>query len=138
MPTITQKLEEQGGFEHLLEALSAAGIDDMLQGGEFTLFAPTDAAFGKLPPGVLDQLKQDPERLRQILQHHIAQRAYSSEQLVQNETVDVLYGNPLPISPTDELDISIATFTETDIEADNGFIHSIDTVLQPATEFATP
>lgn len=138
MPTIVQRLEERGEFRTLLEAIRFAGLEDILQGGEFTLFAPTDAAFGKLPPGVLDQLQEDPERLREILQHHIAEGAFDLNRLTQKDTVDVLFGNPLPVKPTSGTDISIARYSETDIEADNGFVHAIDTVLQPATEFATP
>ena len=122
-----------GNFTTLATALTAAGLVDTLKGpGPYTVFAPTDAAFAKLPSGTLDSLLANPDQLRAVLTYHVvagADTAAAVSQLPQAATVE---GEDVTIQATDgTVKINDATVTTPEIMASNGIIHVIDSVLLP-------
>jgi len=126
---------EQGSFGIFGKALTAAGLDDALKGaGPFTLFAPTDAAFKKLPAGKLDNwLKpENKAELISILNYHVSPgRLLAADVGKLNETKTV-QGQSAKIRMTgDKVTIDGANVTLTDIASSNGVIHAIDAVLAP-------
>ena len=124
---------QNGSFTTLAAALQAAGLVDTLKGpGPFTVFAPTDAAFAKLPPGTVEGLLADPARLRAVLTYHVAPGRVTAAQVVGLSTATTVQGEPLRISAAGgTVRINSATVTQADIMASNGVIHVVDTVLLP-------
>lgn len=129
-----------GSFTTLLAAVKAAGLDEALSGkGPFTVFAPTDAAFQKLPAGTVENLlkPENKERLAAILKLHVVPGAsYADQVATAPESGKTLQGRKLTIKTKDGKVMvvsgtTVATVTATDIEASNGVIHVIDTVLLP-------
>lgn len=121
-----------GNFKTLTAALKAAGLVDTLKGpGPFTVFAPTDEAFAKLPAGTVEALLKDISKLRAILTYHVVVGNVSSAQVVKLSGARTLQGQDLAISTTSGVKVGQASVTKTDIAASNGVIHVIDTVLIP-------
>jgi len=122
-----------GSFTTLAKAIEAAGLAETLKGeGPFTVFAPTDEAFAKLPEGTLESLLQDKEKLAAILTYHVVPGEVSSEDVAQLSMATTVNGQDVEISTTDgKVTVGEATVTQTDIAASNGVIHVIDTVLLP-------
>jgi len=122
-----------GNFTTLTTALQAAGLVDTLKGpGPFTVFAPTDAAFTKLPAGTLDSLLANPDELRMVLTYHVVAGADSAATVSQLQQAATVEGENVMIHATDStVTINDATVTTPDIMASNGIIHVIDTVLLP-------
>ena len=122
-----------GSFNTLAAAIEAAGLTQTLKGdGPFTVFAPTDEAFAKLPEGTVDALLQDKERLTQILTYHVVPGQVSSEQVAGLSSAKTVNGADLAIKVQDgKVIVGQATVTQTDIAASNGVIHVIDQVLLP-------
>lgn len=122
-----------GDFTTLATALDAAGLVETLEGdGPFTVFAPTDAAFEALPAGTLDDLLADPEALADVLTYHVVDGDVLSSDLTDGMEVEALNGDTLTITiDGDTVKVNDATVTTADIEASNGVIHVIDTVLIP-------
>lgn len=117
----------------LVTALDAAGLVEALQApGPFTVFAPTDDAFAALPEGVLDQLVQpeNKDALTKVLTYHVVEGAVMAADVTDGE-VPTLEGQSLTLSTADGVTVNGATVTTPDIEASNGVIHLIDTVLLP-------
>ncbi|PZO34034.1 MAG: hypothetical protein DCF17_21005 [Shackletoniella antarctica] len=139
MPTIVDIAVNNEGFSTLVAAVQAAGLVEALQSpGPFTVFAPNDAAFAKLPAGTVQTLVQNPPQLARILKFHVVAGKYTQDQLIALGTVDSLEGAPIPIDgPFDSdgsdgdgsFEVKNATVLAADIEADNGIIHVIDTVM---------
>jgi uncharacterized surface protein with fasciclin (FAS1) repeats len=131
---IVDTATEAGSFKTLLTAATAAGLVDTLKGeGPFTVFAPTDDAFAKLPEGTVDNLLKDPEALKKILLYHVVQGKVTSDQVVGLTSADTVGGDPISISTKDGsvyLNDTVKVVT-TDIETSNGVIHVIDGVLLP-------
>jgi len=128
--------EADGRFTTLLSALQATGLDSTLQGeGPFTLFAPTDDAFGALAPDRLEALMANPDGdLRSILLYHVVPGAQPSDSAgdAGGELQTALEGERIAVGTTGELrTVNGARVIVTDIEGDNGVIHVIDTVLMP-------
>ena len=125
----------EGGFETLATALQAAGLVDVLKGdGPFTVFAPTDEAFAKLPAGTLESLlrPENRDQLVAILTYHVVPGRVTSDQVVTLQSAETVQGAPLQISTQNgNVRVSGATVTAVDIAASNGVIHVIDTVLLP-------
>ncbi len=122
-----------GSFTTLAAALEAADLIDTLKGaGPFTVFAPTDAAFAKLPAGTVEGLLADPEALRAILLYHVVSGNVPASEVVNlseattvnGATVDIMVENGM-------VKINDSTVTTADVAASNGTIHIIDTVLLP-------
>ncbi|MBD2365264.1 fasciclin domain-containing protein [Anabaena minutissima FACHB-250] len=134
MADIVETAVKAGTFKKLLQVAEAAQIIDTLKSPSFfTLFAPTDEAFAKLPEGTLDSLLQDISKLKKIVAYHIAFGDVRSDDLVQIEEAETLEGSILAIeSSNDGITVNDAKILQTDILADNGVIHVIDAVLMPA------
>jgi uncharacterized surface protein with fasciclin (FAS1) repeats len=133
--TIVDIAAASDAFGTLVEALEAADLVDVLAGeGPFTVFAPTDPAFDDLPEGTLEALLEDTEQLAQVLQYHVVQGRYTAEQLVQMDELETLSGQRLTFGLSEDgfLLVNNARVTLPNIEAANGIIHVIDTVLIPA------
>jgi uncharacterized surface protein with fasciclin (FAS1) repeats len=124
-----------GNFNTLAKALQAADLVDTLKGtGPFTVFAPTDEAFAKLPAGTLDDLlkPENKEKLKAILTYHVVPGNVMAAQAMKLNSAKTVNGKDLAIK-TDggKVMINDATVTKADIHASNGVIHVIDTVLLP-------
>ena len=124
-----------GTFHTLAAALGAADLVDTLKGkGPFTVFAPTDAAFAKLPPGTVESLlkPENKEKLRAILTYHVVPGTVRAAQVVNLTEAKTVNGQSVRIK-ADQNGVMVggAKVIKTDIEASNGVIHVIDTVLLP-------
>lgn len=121
-----------GSFKTLAAALQAAGLVDTLKGaGPFTVFAPTDAAFAKLPKGTVEALLKDIPKLRSILTYHVVAGSVSASEVVKLTKATTVQGQDVRIDATSGVKINGATVTKADIATSNGIIHVIDTVLLP-------
>jgi len=122
-----------GSFKTLVAAIQAAGLVDTLKGeGPFTVFAPTDAAFAKLPKGTVEGLLKDKAALTKILTYHVVAGKVMASQVVKLDQAKTLEGQSLKISTkAGEVRVGSALVTQADIETRNGVIHVIDTVLLP-------
>jgi len=124
-------LDERGDFTVLVSALRDTGLDEALASGEtFTLFAPTDEAFAALPEGTLESLSA--EKLTEILRYHVLAGSVPSQDAVTLDDAPTVQGTDLALATADgQLMVNDATVTEADIQASNGVIHVIDSVLMP-------
>jgi uncharacterized surface protein with fasciclin (FAS1) repeats len=130
MPNIVEIAVSNPSFQTLVTAVSAAGLVETLQSpGPFTVFAPTDDAFAKLPPGTIQTLVQNIPQLSRILTFHVVSGKYTQADLAQLGTVTSIEGSPIKIDCSDGFEVKNATVVAPDIEADNGIIHVIDTVI---------
>ncbi len=125
-----------GQFKTLAAALEAAGLIGALTGeGPFTVFAPTDEAFAKLPAGTVESMlkPENKEKLKSILLYHVVPGTVSAKQVMKlnGRTVKTLAGGSIKVSTMHGVTIDDARVTKTDIQASNGVIHVIDTVLMP-------
>jgi uncharacterized surface protein with fasciclin (FAS1) repeats len=120
-----------GNFKTLATALTAAGLVDTLKGkGPFTVFAPTDAAFAKIPKADLDALLKDKAKLTAVLTYHVvAGKVMAAD--VKAGKVKTVQGSELTVSTTGGVMVDKAKVTTTDIVANNGVIHVIDSVIMP-------
>ncbi len=121
-----------GQFNTLVTALKAANLVDTLkQKGPYTVFAPTDAAFAKLPAGALDSLLKDKDKLTAVLTYHVVPGKVMAAQ-VKPGAVKTVQGQSLTVSAKDgAVMVDDAKVIKTDIEASNGVIHVIDSVVMP-------
>ena len=120
-----------GNFKTLVTALQAAGLVDTLKAkGPFTVFAPTDEAFAKVPKADLDALLKDKAKLTAVLTYHVVSGKVMSKEIKPGK-VKTLQGSDLTISTAGGVTVDGAKVTTADIAADNGVIHVIDTVLMP-------
>ena len=120
-----------GNFKTLVTAVKAAGLVDTLKGpGPFTVFAPTDAAFAKIPKAQLDALLADKAKLTAVLTYHVVSGSVMSKD-VKAGMVKTVQGSSLTVSTTGGVKVDGANVTAVDIIADNGVIHVIDTVVLP-------
>ncbi|MDJ0905569.1 MAG: fasciclin domain-containing protein [Woeseiaceae bacterium] len=126
-----------GQFETLAAALGAADLVDTLKGdGPFTVFAPTDEAFAKLPEGTVESLLQPENRdqLIAILTYHVVPGAVRAADVVKLDAAKTVNGQSVAIQVADNgVQIDNANVVATDIEASNGVIHVIDTVILPSS-----
>lgn len=134
--TIVDVAQGARGFKVLVDAIKAADLVKTLQGaGPFTVFAPTDDAFNKLPKETLAALLKPAgkNKLQAILQNHVVSGRMSASDVTGKESIKTLQGDSLRIrAKGDSVRIGDATITKTDIKAGNGVIHAIDTVMLPA------
>ncbi|MBI0584537.1 MAG: fasciclin domain-containing protein [Methanomassiliicoccus sp.] len=131
---IMQIAQEDGNFTSLVAAVDAAGLDDELSGpGPFTVFAPTDAAFAKLDPNLVNALlTEDTATLEQILLYHVVSGETLSTDLSDGMVVETLQGSTVNVTINGTgVFINDAMVVVADIQASNGVIHVIDTVLIP-------
>jgi uncharacterized surface protein with fasciclin (FAS1) repeats len=125
-----------GQFKTLAAALQAAGLIDALMGeGPFTVFAPTDQAFAKLPAGTVAALlkPENKEKLKSILLYHVVPGNVTAKHVMKlnGRTVRTLEGGSIKVRTMHGVMVDDARVTKTDIKASNGVIHIIDTVLMP-------
>ena len=124
-----------GQFNTLAKALQAAGLVDTLKGkGPFTVFAPTDDAFAKLPAGTLDDLlkPENKEKLKAILLYHVVPGKVTAAKVMKMHSAKTVNGQELAISTMGgKVMVNEATVVKADVMASNGVIHVIDTVLLP-------
>jgi len=123
-----------GTFNTLVAAVKAAGLADTLSsGGPYTVFAPTDEAYAKLPDGTVEALLADPDTLRAILLYHVVPGNVTSTQVVSLSSATTAQGSDIKISTSKGgVMINNATVVKADIETTNGIIHVIDTVILPS------
>jgi uncharacterized surface protein with fasciclin (FAS1) repeats len=120
-----------GNFKTLATALTAAGLISTLKGpGPFTVFAPTDEAFAKIPKAQLDALLADKSKLTAVLTYHVVAGKVMAKD-VKAGKVKTVQGSELTVSTAGGVMVDNAKVTATDIVADNGVIHVIDSVLLP-------
>jgi uncharacterized surface protein with fasciclin (FAS1) repeats len=124
---------ENGNFKTLAKALTETDLVEALQGdGPFTVFAPTDDAFAKLPEGTIGSLLKDKETLKTILLYHVVSGKVTSKQVVDLNKAETLAGKNIKIKVKDgSVIINDSKVTTADVMASNGVIHIIDTVLIP-------
>jgi len=122
-----------GQFKTLAAALQAAGLVDALSGeGPFTVFAPTDEAFAKLPPGTVDALLKDKAKLTQILTYHVVSGNVPASEVVKVTSAKTLSGGTLKVTVMEgKVMVNNAHVIKADVKASNGVIHIVDTVLLP-------
>jgi uncharacterized surface protein with fasciclin (FAS1) repeats len=121
-----------GSFKTLATALQAAGLVETLKGkGPFTVFAPTDAAFAKLPSGALESLLKDKAKLTAVLTYHVVPGKVMAGDVVKLKEAKTVQGQSLTVTSAGGVKVDDANVTKTDIEASNGVIHVIDAVVMP-------
>ena len=128
-----------GEHTTLVKAIKAADLEETLSNdGPYTVFAPTDAAFQKLPPGTLDDLlkPENREQLRAILLHHVVNGKVMSQQARTLDQANSLHDAALTFTNGDDGDLYVsgAKVTKADLVASNGIIHVVDTVILPPEE----
>ena len=129
--TIDEVLVRDGNFSTFVRALDASRLEGLLTGpGPYTVFAPTDEAFSRLPPGTLDELFEDPKgNLAEALLYHVAPGEYPAS---TGGTIATVQGSPIDLDATGEsMTVNGAKVVRADIPAANGVIHAIDAVLLP-------
>ncbi len=121
-----------GSFTTLVAAVQAAGLVDTLKGeGPFTVFAPTDEAFAKLPAGTVEALLADPAALTAVLTYHVVPGKVTSDAVVSLTSATTVQGADVAIDASSGVRINDAQVIQADVMATNGVIHVIDTVLLP-------
>jgi len=133
--TIVDLAKNAGNFKTLVDALKAADLVDTLKGkGPFTVFAPSDDAFKKLPKETRDSIMKpaNKSRLQRILKHHVVEGRKQAKDVSEVSSFKMLDGKTLNVQKKgDQVRIGDATITKTDLEAENGVVHVIDRVLMP-------
>lgn len=133
MSDIVDTAVNAGSFGTLVAAVKAAGLVETLKGaGPFTLFAPNDEAFAKLPAGTVDSLLKDIPKLKQILTYHVVSGKVMASDVVKLKSATTVQGSDVKIDASSGVKVNDSTVTTPDVAADNGVIHIIDTVLIPA------
>ncbi len=137
MPDIVDTAMSAGMFNTLVAAIKAAGLVDTLKGpGPFTVFAPTDEAFGKIPKEDLDILMRDTAKLKEILTFHVVEGKLLAADLAQHEYLQAVSGGELRIDAKTwhlhrNMKVNGANIIKPDLIVDNGVCHAIDKVIMP-------
>jgi uncharacterized surface protein with fasciclin (FAS1) repeats len=130
---IVETARGAGSFTTLLAAVDAAGLGDTLaDGGPFTVFAPNDEAFAKLPAGTVESLLADPVKLTDVLTYHVVPGRVTAAEAAMLSSAPTVQGTDLPLAVNGGVEVGDAHVVTADIEASNGVIHVIDRVLLPA------
>ena len=125
-PDIVETAAAAGDFDTLIKAVVAADLYDTLRSdGPFTVFAPTDAAFAKLPEGTLDGLLADKEKLANVLTYHVIAGRVTAADILQERELKTVQGKTLPTKKV--------SVVKANIETANGIIHIVDSVLIPGS-----
>jgi uncharacterized surface protein with fasciclin (FAS1) repeats len=134
MADIVDTAVKAGSFNTLVDAVKAAGLVDTLKGaGPFTVFAPTDEAFAKLPDGTVDALLKDIPKLKKILTYHVVSgKVKAADFSLTLKSATTVEGSDVKIDASNgSVKVNDATVSTPDVDTDNGVIHIIDTVLIP-------
>lgn len=132
--TIVKVASGADNLSTLVAAVKAAGLVETLNGdGPFTVFAPTNAAFDKLPKGTLESLlkPENKDKLSRILTYHVVSGKVKSTDLKDGMMPETVEGSKIKVQLGDEVKINNATVVKADIKADNGIVHVIDSVILP-------
>jgi uncharacterized surface protein with fasciclin (FAS1) repeats len=137
MQNINQTAAAAGNFTTLAAALTAAHLTETLNGpGPFTVLAPTDAAFAKIPKGELEALMANPEKLKKVLQLHVVSGKVMAAEVTKMKDgakVKTVQGGEITLHlQGSHVKFNNSTVTKTDIDTSNGVIHVIDTVMMPS------
>jgi uncharacterized surface protein with fasciclin (FAS1) repeats len=135
MANLVETAVQAGNFNTLLKAVKATKLDEEILNtpGSYTVFAPTDEAFAKLPEGTIEALLQDIPKLKKIVAYHVSFGDVRSDDLAQIEEAETVEGSVLAIESADgKIKVNGANVLKMDILTDNGVIHVIDQVLMPA------
>ena len=133
MADLIETAQQAGTFKTLIQAIGATELAEILTSpGPYTVFAPTDEAFAKLPKGTLESLLNDIPKLKRIVLYHVAFGDVRAEDLMEINEAETVEGSVVAIESTDGIKVNDANVLQTDILTDNGVIHVIDTVLVPA------
>jgi uncharacterized surface protein with fasciclin (FAS1) repeats len=123
---------EAGTFKTLLKAVETAGLAQTLKGpGPFTVFAPTDEAFAKLPAGALDTLMQDKQKLATFVNYHVLNGRVLAADVAKMKSAKTVSGEVAISQKEGAVMVENAKVIKTDVLASNGVIHVVDTVIQP-------
>jgi uncharacterized surface protein with fasciclin (FAS1) repeats len=132
MANIVETATSAGTFRTLCSAVEAAGLVGVLSGpGPWTVFAPTDEAFDKLPEGTIERLLKDVPKLKDILTYHVVQGSMMASDVCQKSSLKTVQGGEVSVDATEGCVVGGAKVIQADIEADNGVIHVIDGVMMP-------
>jgi len=132
MKNIVETAIDAGTFKTLVEAVKTADLVKTLSGkGPFTVFAPNDAAFAKLPSGTIERLLKNKEKLTSVLTYHVVPRKVMATDVMKLRRAKTVQGQEISIDTTEGVKISGAKVIKTDIECTNGVIHVIDRVIMP-------
>jgi uncharacterized surface protein with fasciclin (FAS1) repeats len=131
---IVQTAVAAGRFDTLVSLVERAGLARTLSGrGPFTVFAPTDAAFAKVPASTLAALEEDRAALRRVLLYHVAGGRYRAKRVARVRSIETLAGERVPVRTHDgAVRVGGARVVQADVRASNGVIHAINRVLVPA------
>ena len=140
MADIVETAVKAGSFNTLVKAVEAAGLVDILKSpGPYTVFAPVDEAFDRMPEGTLDSLLQDIPKLKKILTYHVLFGDVRSDNLLEIEEAPTVEGSVVVIDTSNGYKVNQAVVLTPDILTDNGVIHVIDSILMPAMmEYESP
>jgi uncharacterized surface protein with fasciclin (FAS1) repeats len=135
MPDIVDTAMSTGTFSTLVTAITVAGLDTALKSpGPFTVFAPSDEAFSKLPSGTVESLLEDVSKLRKILEYHVVSGKVTADEVVKLNKATTVAGEDVEINASNgSVKVNDAQVVTPDVVADNGIIHIIDSVLLPAS-----
>ena len=130
---IVQTAVAAGDFDTLVSLVKRAGLAKTLSGkGPFTVFAPTDAAFKKVPASTLEALLKDRAALRNVLLYHVAAGRYPAKRVVKQKSIETLVGQRVKVSTRgDTVRVAGAKVVQADVRTSNGVIHAINRVLIP-------
>ncbi len=132
MKNIVETAVEAGSFKTLVKAVQTAGLVETLsKKGPFTVFAPTDQAFAKLPKGTVEGLLQNKKKLTDVLTYHVVAGKVMSKDVAGLRSAKTLQGQMISIDTSNGVRINNANVVKADIETSNGVIHVIDTVILP-------
>jgi uncharacterized surface protein with fasciclin (FAS1) repeats len=130
---IVETARDAGTFTTLIAAIDRAGLESTLASeGPFTVFAPGDEAFARLPEGAVDSLLAEPDKLAEVLTYHVVPGRVTAADVVGLTTAPTVQGEELRVSVDGSVHVDGARVLNADIEASNGLIHVIDRVLLPA------
>jgi uncharacterized surface protein with fasciclin (FAS1) repeats len=132
MANIVETAIAAGSFNTLVAAVKAAGLADTLSGpGPFTVLAPTDEAFAKLPAGTVEGLLKDIPKLTAVLTYHVIAGKFMAADVIKLSAAKTVQGQSVTIAIINGVKVDGANVVKTDIETDNGVIHVIDSVILP-------
>lgn len=130
MPDIIEIAVSSDSFKTLVTAVQVAGLVETLKGpGPFTVFAPTDTAFAKLPPGTITTLVQNPPQLARILAYHVVPGRWKQSDIARVTSLTSVEGAEIRVDCSEAFEVKNATVIAADIEASNGVIHVINNVM---------
>lgn len=129
---IVETVIENGSFSTLVSAVQAADLVETLSSkGPFTVFAPTDEAFKKLPAGTVENLLEDKDQLVKVLTYHVVSGKVMSKDVLKLTEAETVQGSKITFDTTNGVKVNSAKVIKADIQTSNGVTHVIDEVLLP-------